>query len=348
MAARTEYIRASAPPWKTGSRHPYRRAKILTMPNPTVLFDLPNELLLQITKELPRRSVFNFMRTSRLAQGIGHEILYHLSLQRKRGVFIWAGQNAQEQTMLYLLDDILAAIPTNPEVGLEALGAAATGGCNRVLRRLLQAGVNPNTRHNGSHALLQASTGRFPACTESVRILLANGASTGAVDDTRGRSALHWAASAGNSNIITVLLHAGMDINIRSSWANETPLILAAQRAHYRAAAVLVAAGANTSLPDYFGHTPLEHAANNSILSLVQLLVNNGANVDWQSLDGRTPLSFAVEHGSIHIVEFLVNSGCDVNLPDTYGKTPICRCKGNWFPWSKVQGIIRNSPGYRG
>ncbi len=105
-------------------------------------------------------------------------------------------------------DDVNAA----DETGWTALMIAAVTGQPQSISVLLGAGARIDQRDNhGDTALIGAAAVRFGdlhMAAETVKILLARGASPDAVDDL-DESALMWAARAGNPESIKLLLDAG-------------------------------------------------------------------------------------------------------------------------------------------
>ncbi|KAK5659030.1 hypothetical protein OQA88_1117 [Cercophora sp. LCS_1] len=73
-----------------------------------------------------------------------------------------------------------------------------------------------------------------------------------------GGTAMHCAAEMGRSQVISVLLQAGADVDPRVSANGKTPLHLAAMNGHTEAVRVLLAAGADVNALTSIGHTPLD------------------------------------------------------------------------------------------
>ncbi|PKA62632.1 E3 ubiquitin-protein ligase KEG [Apostasia shenzhenica] len=95
---------------------------------------------------------------------------------------------------------------------------------------------------------------------ELVRILLAAGADPVAQDELHGRTALHIAAMVNDSELVKIILEAGVDVNIRNV-QNTTPLHVALNRGANQCVGLLLSAGADCNLQDDDGDNAFHIAA---------------------------------------------------------------------------------------
>ncbi|KAL4877883.1 hypothetical protein BJY04DRAFT_221656 [Aspergillus karnatakaensis] len=115
------------------------------------LFDLPEKLLLIVTEYLSNNSLYAFMRTSKTAYRIAHQLLYipRYSLHK---AFEWAIDNKQEDTALLSLPGLLPFLNDDKipfpnsffsilTLGQKMLDMAIRKGCTQVVRALLDHGV---------------------------------------------------------------------------------------------------------------------------------------------------------------------------------------------------------------
>lgn len=131
--------------------------------------------------------------------------------------------------------------------------------------------------------------------------------------------------------IVEALLNAGANIHLRRPWAG-TPLHDAARRGLTDIVTLFVSHGADiNSKEDYEGRNPLHVAAENNQLEMVKYLLSNGADGDEVAqrnppkgtLDicirkgdavGMTPLQLAAREGHAAVVKALVEAGASLDM----------------------------------
>jgi ankyrin repeat protein len=127
--------------------------------------------------------------------------------------------------------------------------------------------------------------------------------------DADGRTALHWAAEAGNAQAVKALLAAGADVRARDGYGY-TPLHLAARAGQAAAAGLLIANGADVRALAYNKYTPLHLAAWSGSAAIARRLIEKGADVKATDYDGRAPLNYA---STRRVVKILVKAGAEAN-----------------------------------
>jgi ankyrin repeat protein len=135
----------------------------------------------------------------------------------------------------------------------------------------------------GQRALLTACKYRR---WNMVQILVEKGADVNVVDSNNadeGRSALLWAAAAGDKTTIQLLLGAGADI-------------------HYRA------------YNDRSGNCALEEAIEGGHTAVLQLLLENDADTKGNNSEGWTALHLALENEDEFAVQKLMEKGADISV----------------------------------
>ena len=146
-----------------------------------------------------------------------------------------------------------------------------------VVKALLAAGFNPNTKHDGVPALVMAS-------------------------------------QYSNLEIVKVLIKAGADVNLADEYG-ETPLIKAAREGHPDIIKILIQSGANVNLKNHQDISPLAVLCydtdldTNIKLEIMKVLIDAGADVNVKDELNNTPLSLALKKGNDTIAKFLSENG---------------------------------------
>jgi hypothetical protein len=132
---------------------------------------------------------------------------------------------------------------------------------------------------------------------------------------------LHVAASAGHSNILSLLIEHGADVNGRGIFG-DTPLHRASEKARLEAGQLLLNRGADIDVQNDLNNTALLYAADTGHIEFARMLLERGAMIDARGHFGRTPLHFAVITGRIEVVRILLERGADAHVRDQRGKAP--------------------------
>lgn len=137
------------------------------------------------------------------------------------------------------------------------------------------------------------------------------------------RSLLHVAASFGAVNIVRVLIHHGIDVDIQDA-AGVTPTHLAARNGHKRCLRQLIEEyHADTRKVDSDGFTAVHWLAANGRTELLCYMLDLGHLVDWEDKQGQSALHVAAQSGHAPAVTSLIERGATVNKVDSLGKTPL-------------------------
>jgi Ankyrin repeats (3 copies)/Ankyrin repeat len=160
---------------------------------------------------------------------------------------------------------------------------------------------------------------------ERVRAFIAQGVDVNTLGKSSGDRPLHVAVKYGNVEAVDLLLAAGADPNGKD-WRGVTPLReLAGRKAHddsldgrtLGAAKVLLARGADPSMPAADTMTPLHLATAMKFTKMVELLVEGGANVNAEATElgiaGLTATQIAVDHEYGELAAYLRSRGGKVN-----------------------------------
>lgn len=137
---------------------------------------------------------------------------------------------------------------------------------------------------------------------------------------------LHWAAWLSTApEVISALISAGADANVRESLFGRAPLHDAARyNPHLDIILALLGDGADVNARDNDKETPLHWAAGfNNNVKIISALIDAGADVNAQNRYGSTPLHLAAWNGSNpKVLAALIKAGANVKIKNMDGKLP--------------------------
>lgn len=148
----------------------------------------------------------------------------------------------------------------------------------------------------------------FQGDVKTVRRLLGNDPQIVKAKDEFGRTALHWAALAGHTNMVELLLVNGAEVDVRDD-KNATPLWCAAANGNTDVVKDLISKGANINVKGAHGLTPVHSAVLKGSKDTLELLLNYGADVNAVDEAGRKPLDLAILQHRGDMVELLRQAG---------------------------------------
>lgn len=160
----------------------------------------------------------------------------------------------------------------------------------------------------------------------------------------RADGSLHEAAFNGKLEKAEALLEADPKfVNSHASYAEQTPLHLAAEYGHKDVAVLLLKDKADIEAKAYGGWTPLLNAVFGGHKDMVELLLTHKANVAAKDNWGRTPLHVAAENGCVEIAALLLANKADVNAKNNDGRTPLAIALLNHN--NELAGLLRRHGG---
>ena len=195
------------------------------------------------------------------------------------------------------------------EFAATPLWLAAQNASARMVKRLLEAGADPNAAlPSGETVLMMAArTGSSGA----VRLLVEHGATIDATEHTRGQTAMMWAISERQSDVVKTLIDLGADITVRSA---ERP-----RRIHTRTAGFNPSGVIDVT---HGGNSALLFAARHGDLDSARYLINAGADANDTAPVGTNALVVAVHSGHTELALYLLDQGSDPNT-DGAGYTAL-------------------------
>jgi cytohesin len=146
--------------------------------------------------------------------------------------------------------------------------------------------------------------------------------------DNQGRTAVHWAALEGHTEVVAVLLGKGAQAGIRDD-EHSTPLMLAAFRGHLGVVQGLVqhTEGQGLDTTDNHGRTALHWAVVGGHETVVTFLLTQGAQAINADRSGMTLFMLAVAGGHMGITQVFLElqGGQGLDERDDTGKTALHR-----------------------
>ncbi|TWW55201.1 26S proteasome non-ATPase regulatory subunit 10 26S proteasome regulatory subunit p28 [Takifugu flavidus] len=152
-----------------------------------------------------------------------------------------------------------------------------------------------------------AYTGQFDKLKQSIL----SDKSLACKTDQDRRTALHWACSAGHTNIVEFLLDLGVEVNLEDDIA-----------------LMLLENGADPNVTDKLESTPLHRASAKGNYRLIQLLLKQGASTNIQDSQGNTPLHLACDEERVEAAKLLVEHGASIYIENKEEKTPLQLAQG--------------------
>jgi ankyrin repeat protein len=199
------------------------------------------------------------------------------------------------------------------------LSFAVENGCEAVVKLLLQAGANLESKDMFNRTPLSCAA--YIGHEAVVKLLLEAGANLEA-NGSGSQTPLSWAAYNGHEAVVKLLLEAGANLEANGS-GSQTPLSWAAYNGHEAVVKLLLEEGANLESKDSLDQTPLSGAAYNGREAVVKLLLQAGANPETKDVDDRTPLSLAARKGYESVVKLLLEVGANLESKNIYDETPL-------------------------
>jgi ankyrin repeat protein len=196
------------------------------------------------------------------------------------------------------------------------LGSAVSSKSAELLSTLLSRGILENADiqdERGWSSLHLAASRKAHELTEQ---LLQHGLNHN-VHTTSGMQPLHVAAWYGKIENCKLLLSYGAELESRPR-DESTPLIAAAFASKHDTAMYLLQAGANPSACNMDGETALHHAVMDDAKELVEELLIGGTTLSVQSWKAGTPLHLAAGKGFVEIARKLLAHDAEIEVAFDY------------------------------
>ncbi|ELR23404.1 Ankyrin repeat and SPRY domain containing protein, partial [Acanthamoeba castellanii str. Neff] len=238
--------------------------------------------------------------------------------------FMIALRGGKQETVEWLLGRGFS-IEEKDEEGKTPIFYAALHSVERV-KRLLSLGARASVKDN-----LGYTPFLITEQAEVVKYLLDNDYASIHETNNAGQTALMFAATNGDIDLLEYLLSRGASLDEKDE--NERTIFMyAASGGHSKMIRHLIAKGVDVNAKDKSSMTAVFYAATNS-LRVVELLVVNGARLNLRDKDNNSVVLNACFSGKTAIVKYLVSNGlASADDYNNQGMTAImlaCKGKGN-------------------
>ncbi len=219
--------------------------------------------------------------------------------------------------------------------GYTPLHLAAQIGNASVIAPLIAAGAPVSAATTtGATALMQAS---HAGSTDSVRMLIENGADLNVKELANGQTAIMFAAAADRVDVVKMLLARGADVSITSRVEDFSALTMTNDADQNGVPRAAPARGPGPDVPGvtrpfnyneligkHGGLAALHFAARQGAMSTIDALIKGGAQVNQRGAGDQTsPILVAAINGHFDVVSYLLDNGADPNLASQGGVTPL-------------------------
>ncbi|CAB4068155.1 KIDINS220 [Lepeophtheirus salmonis] len=140
--------------------------------------------------------------------------------------------------------------------------------------------------------------------------------------DEDGSTLLHFAASKGNKDIVSVLLNHSADVQAED-FQKCNPLHVAAREGHNDVVHELIDAGSFINQIDMGMWTPFMWACYYGRTDTASVLIDCGCEINVRGQQQVSPLNWAAGRGHENIVRLLLEKNMIVDLGDKYGTTAL-------------------------
>ena len=225
----------------------------------------------------------------------------------------------QSESVMFLLDAGADVSFTKPNANTYLHTAVEGKCCKETLHKIIEQGINVNSwNKNGETALFLACR---PAQTESVKLLLENGADPN-ISDAKYHTGFHAAVygSCTNETMQEIITH-GVYLDARNI-DGEIALWLACLCRQQDSVKILLEAGSNSNIAPTDKDTCLHVALiRNCSKNMISAILDHGADVNARNKQNITALIIACAKRNKDTINVLLNEGADPNIADANGNT---------------------------
>jgi len=212
------------------------------------------------------------------------------------------------EKIMKMLSDSPQLLNQDLGLGMIPLHYAAYYGNNTVLDYILKNGIELSYKDNrGRTAVYFAVSGGQP---EMVKKLTALGADLN-YKNNKNESLLFRASAVGNMDTIKFLVEHRLDIN-QKNINNQTPLVIAVQNDKFEVLKYFKSLGADLNYKNEIGESLLFPAGTAGNLDTIKLLIEQGLDINQKNNYGQTPIQMAAQSGNVEILKYFKSKGVDL------------------------------------
>lgn len=214
------------------------------------------------------------------------------------------------------------SVRTNDIYAVSPLDLAIQSGSKETVRLILQKS-DVTVPYIGTDMMpLHAAANFLDDDVTTVKLLLSKGANI-ALEDSRGNSALGFAARQGNEKVLRLLLDEGAPVNDAAYSVLYQPDFWYIQHPWLLTVAKMILENTPVDFRGTPRKTPLRLAVEYHDEDLVRSILKRGADVNARHTDRSTPLHMAAWRGRDDLVKLLLEYGADVNAKDRACETAL-------------------------
>jgi len=190
----------------------------------------------------------------------------------------------------------------------------------RAFELLLEKGVCLDVvdKENNPPLVVAVQEGEY----EMVQDLLNKGVEINCVDGD-GVSILIRVVKMRHHKILDLLLENNIDVKVTSKTKGYSPLLMATKGSEMKMITSLIKAGDDINVKDEKDKCLLMYAMKDNNLNFFNLLLSHNVNLDVSNSLGNCPLIIAIKAGSVNMTASLIAKGVDVNAVDHKGNPGI-------------------------
>jgi ankyrin repeat protein len=161
----------------------------------------------------------------------------------------------------------------------------------------------------------------FAGSTEIVRMLIEHGADPEATSGRDKVRALHMAAAGGRVAVIRELHARAVGLDARDSNEGLAAIHYATLFGNADAVATLLEVGADGDVTNKRGGRAIEAACEQANLPIVRMLIEKYSHPNRITPNGNSLLHIAIRTGSLELVQLLLAAGADPHVEDSFGRS---------------------------